>query len=114
MPSTSFTTSKLQHEFKHAGDFGVTSNWNKATGETYQQAIENHIETATDVYKSTYIGHDVHVYFNKNTDVGAYTDLSGNYIGIGFLYNISENRLEKELKNLVKLLDLSRGKYKKY
>ncbi len=81
LPNTSFTTSKLQHEFKHAGDFGVTGNWNKATGEVYQKAIQNHIDTATDVYKLTYRGQDVNVFINKNTGVGAYTDLSGNYIG---------------------------------
>jgi hypothetical protein len=81
LPSASFTASKLQHEFKHAGDFGVTGNWNKATGEAYQKAIQNHIDTATDVYRSTYRGQDVNVYINKSTGVGAYTDLSGNYIG---------------------------------
>ena len=81
LPNTSFTASKLQHEFKHASDFGVTGNWNKATGEAYQKAIQNHIDTATDVYKSTYRGQDVNVFINKNTGVGTYTDLSGNYIG---------------------------------
>lgn len=29
-PGLSTTTSKLQHAFKHADDFGVTGNWNKA------------------------------------------------------------------------------------
>lgn len=81
LPDTTFTTKKLQHEFKHAGDFGVKGNWNKATCEAYQKAIQNHIDTATDVYKSTYRGEGVYVYINKNTRVGAYTDLFGNYVG---------------------------------
>jgi len=81
LPDTKFTTSKLQHELKHAGDFGVTGNWNKATGEAYQKAVQTHINTATDVYKSTYRGQDVNVFINKSTGVGAYTDLSGSYIG---------------------------------
>lgn len=81
LPDATFTAKKLQHELKHSGDFGVTGNWNKATGEAYQKAIQNHIDTATDVYKSTYRGDDVYVYINKNTGVGAYTDLSGNYVG---------------------------------
>lgn len=81
LPDATFTAKKLQHELKHSGDFGVTGNWNKATGETYQKAIQNHIDTATYVYKSTYRGDDVYVYINKNTGVGAYTDLSGNYVG---------------------------------
>ena len=86
LPDTKFTTKKLQHEFKHAGDFGVTGNWNKATSEAYQKAIKNHIDTATDVYKSTYRGDDVYVYINRNTGVGAYTDMSGNYVG-GWKFN---------------------------
>jgi len=81
LPNASFTTSKLQHEFKHARDFGVTGNWNKATGEAYQKAIQNHISTATDVFKSTYRGQEVNTFINKSTGIGAYTDLSGNYIG---------------------------------
>ena len=81
LPNTLFTSSKLQHEFKHAGDFGVTGNWNNANAKLYQRAIQNHINTAKNVYKSTYRGQNVNVYINKNTGVGAYTDLSGNYIG---------------------------------
>ncbi|HHW37551.1 MAG TPA: hypothetical protein GXX18_09995, partial [Bacillales bacterium] len=81
LPNTKFTTMKLQHEFKHAKDFGVTGNWNKTTGEAYQRAIQSHINTATGIFKSKYRGQDVYVYINKKTGVGAYTDLSGNYIG---------------------------------
>ncbi len=68
LPDNTFTTKKLQHEFKHAGDFGVKGNWNKATGEAYKNAIQNHINTATDIYKSTYRGQDVHVYINKTLE----------------------------------------------
>ncbi|ARC83442.1 colicin D family protein [Clostridium argentinense CDC 2741] len=100
LPDATFTTKKLQHEFKHAGDFDVTGNWNKATGEVYQKAIQNHIETATDVYKSTYRGDDVYVYINKNTSVGAYTDLSGNYIG-GWKFN--SNQIDFHLGNGIKI-----------
>lgn len=39
------------------------------------------MDTVTDIYKSTYRDQDVHVYINKNTGVGAYTDLLGNYVG---------------------------------
>lgn len=47
----------------------------------YQKAIKYHINSANDIYKSTYRGKEVYVYINKKTGVGAYTDLSGNYIG---------------------------------
>lgn len=81
LPSTKFQTSKLQHEWKHAKDFGIKGNWNKANGLKYQQAIEKHLKTATDVYKSTYRGSDVYVYLNQKTGIGAYVDMAGNYVG---------------------------------
>ncbi|AKB28470.1 hypothetical protein MSSIT_1751 [Methanosarcina siciliae T4/M] len=82
LPNTKITSSKLQHEWKHASDFGIKGNWNKANGDLYEKAIQNHIITAPEVYKSTYRqNQDVYVYLNKETGVGVYTDLSGNYIG---------------------------------
>lgn len=81
LPDVQFTTKKLQHEFKHAGDFGISGNWNKTTEDAYQKAIQSHIDSASDVYKSTYRGQEVNVFINKETGLGAYTDLSGNYIG---------------------------------
>ena len=81
LPKPEFTIEKLQHEYKHAEDFGVSGNWNKAAGESYQSAIQNHFVSATDIFKSTYRGQEVFVYINKSTGVGAYTNLSGGYIG---------------------------------
>lgn len=81
LPSTKFQTSKLQHEWKHAKDFGIKCDWNKTNGLKYQRAIEKHLKTATDVYKSTYRGSDVYVYLNQETGVGAYVDMAGNYVG---------------------------------
>ncbi|MGN7457400.1 polymorphic toxin-type HINT domain-containing protein [Paenibacillus pasadenensis] len=81
LPVTSFTTQKLQHEWKHAKDFGINGNSNKAGWASYQQAIEKHIQGASNVWKSKYRGNDVYVYYDKNTGLGAYTDLNGNYVG---------------------------------
>jgi RHS repeat-associated protein len=82
LPNTKITSSKLQHEWKHASDFEIEGNWNKVNGDLYGKAIQNHINTAPEVYKSTYRqNQDVYVYLNKETGVGVYTDLSGNYIG---------------------------------
>lgn len=36
-----FDTSQLQHEFSHAGDFGINGNWNKQAGQDFQQALED-------------------------------------------------------------------------
>ena len=77
----SLTESKLQHEFKHANDFGILGNWNKANGELYKQAVKSHLQQSTNIYRSTYRGQCAYVYINKSTGIGAYVDLLGNYIG---------------------------------
>ena len=95
LPDVKFTTAKLQHEYKHAIDFGVNGKWNKELGIKYQQAIQNHIDTAPEIYKSTYRGQEVYVHFNPETGIGTYVDMTGNYIGgwkfsdnqIAFHYN---------------------------
>ena len=86
LPQTSFTTSKLQHEFKHAGDFGIKGDWNKSVASQYQNAIQNHINTAPEIYKSVYRGSDVYVYLNRETGIGAYVGMDGSYVG-GWKFN---------------------------
>ena len=90
----------MQHEFKHAEDFGITGNWNKANEELYKQAIQDHINDATDIYQSTYRGQDVYTFINTDTSVGAYTDLSGNYIGG---WKFSGSQLDFHTENGIKL-----------
>lgn len=81
LPQTKYETSKLQHEWKHASDFGIDGNWNKANASAYQNAIQNHINNASDIFKSTYRGEQVYVYINQTSGLGAYVDMYGNYIG---------------------------------
>lgn len=81
LPQTKYDTSKLQHEWKHASDFGIEGNWNKANASAYQNAIQNHINNVSDIFKSTYRGEQVYVYINQTSGLGAYVDMSGNYIG---------------------------------
>jgi hypothetical protein len=100
LPNTEYTTSKLQHEYKHAGDFGIEGNWNGNNAKLYQKAIQNHIDTAPEIYKSTYRGKDVHVYMNKNTSIGAYVDMEGNYVG-GWKFN--PNQINYHLSNGIKI-----------
>lgn len=50
--------SKLQYEFKHAWDFGVTGNWNKANGELFTNTIKNHINKSIDDNKNKPLAND--------------------------------------------------------
>ena len=100
LPETRFKTEKLQHEFKHAGDFGIKENWSASAGAQYKQAIQSHINSATDIFKSSYRGADVYVYYNNVTGIGTYTDLSGNYIGG---WKFSENQVGFHFANGVRI-----------
>jgi len=101
LPKTQYETSKLQHEWKHAKDFGIDGNWNKANGVKYQKAIQNHIDTATDVFKSSYRGDSVYVYINQETGIGAYVDMAGNYVGG---WKFSAEQIAHHLTNGIKIL----------
>ena len=100
LPSTEYTTSKLQHDYKHAGDFDIEGNWNGNNAKAYQEAIQNHIDTAPEVFKSTYRGQEVYVYLNQETSIGAYVDMNGNYIG-GWKFN--SNQINYHLTNGIKI-----------
>ena len=53
----SFDTSQLQHEFSHAGDFGIKGNWNKQAGQDFQQALEDIVrDPNTKEYTITFRG----------------------------------------------------------
>jgi len=96
LPEINFETSKLQHEYKHAGDFGIEGNWNKSKAAEYQQAIQNHIDNASDVYLSTYRGQKVYVYYNPETGLGSYVDMNGNYVSG---WRLSEKQIEFHTTN---------------
>ena len=95
-----FTTNKLQHEFSHASDFGIEGNWNSAKGIEYQNAIQNNINNATDIYILKYRGTDVYVYYNSNTGLGSYVDYLGNYVGG---WKFSSNQLNYHITNGLKI-----------
>ena len=100
IPKTQFTNQKLQHEFKHAGDFGVVGNWNKVKASEYQQAIQNHINSATNIYISKYRDTDVYVYYNDNTHVAAYVDFHGSYVGG---WKLSSSQIKYHESNGIKI-----------
>jgi hypothetical protein len=80
MPS--YSISQLQHEFKHASDFGVTGNWNKANGEAFQAAINNHVsDPVTAVIQGTYRGQSATHYFNPATGNNVFVKPDGSFWG---------------------------------
>ena len=73
---------KLQHEFKHATDFGVNGTWNKTNGELFSKAIENHVNNVSTPIAGTYRGTiNVNHYYNSVTGVNVMVDLGGNFVG---------------------------------
>ncbi|MEM7531781.1 MAG: colicin D domain-containing protein [Chloroflexota bacterium] len=49
-------TPKLQHEFRHAHDFGITGNWNKSNGVLFEEAIRKHVQESPIQITGTYRG----------------------------------------------------------
>lgn len=89
--------SKLQHEFKHAGDFGVTGNWNNANGELFSNTIKNHINNVTNPIQGTYRGTiNVTHYYDPVTGVNAMVDSAGNFVGG---WKLSPQQITNLLKN---------------
>ncbi len=100
LPDIKFKMSKLQHEYKHAGDFGIEGNWNKVNGNKFQQAIQNHIDNASEIYKSTYRGSDVYVYYDPKTGLASYVDMDGNFVAG---WKLSKEQLEFHTTNGVRV-----------
>ena len=61
-----FSERQLQKKFKHAGDFGIDSNYNSANGKVFEKAIVDHMKTAQQ-YCGVYHGDAVINYFNETT-----------------------------------------------
>ncbi len=57
---------QLQKKFnKHAGDFGITGNYNSDNREKFRQAIKNHLtDENTILIKGTYRNDSVSHYYN--------------------------------------------------
>jgi hypothetical protein len=71
----------LQHAFKHAKDFGITSNWSKAAGEAFRKALEAHVrDPGTLVRNGWYHGQRVTHFFNPRTGLNVIRDLNGNVV----------------------------------
>jgi len=77
-----FDSSKVQHEFKHAGDFGIDGNWNQANGESFQNALEDHIANAPEQIQGTFRGtiQATH-YYDPASQLWVGVDTQGGLVG---------------------------------
>ena len=72
----------LQHMFsKHAKDFGVTGNWNKAMASKFEDILKTHMQGINPI-QGTYRGTQQALhYYNPKTGLNVMTDMSGNLLG---------------------------------
>jgi hypothetical protein len=76
-----FSNKQLQKKFKHAGDFGIKGNYNKANAQAFETALRNQINSpATQVIRGTYRGKNVIHYVDLKTGLNVITDRAGNFI----------------------------------
>lgn len=79
--SMNVETSQLQHAFKHAKDFGITGNWNRAAGEAFRRAIQNHVSNAqTQIIQGTYRGETVTHFYHPNTGLNVIRSQGGDFL----------------------------------
>lgn len=81
LPKVTFNQIQLQKKFKHAGDFGITGNFNSANALKFQQAVETHIASPTaKVIQGTYRGNPVIHIFDQNTGINVMVEKTGEFI----------------------------------
>jgi hypothetical protein len=77
----SASTSQLQKKFKHASDFGVSGNANKANIQAYDQALRNHVSNpAVQAVHGTYRGNPAIIHVDPTTGLAVVTDKAENFI----------------------------------
>ena len=75
------TSKQLQAKFKHAGDFGVIGNYNKANASKFSSAINQHINSAgVQTIQGTYRGQSVIHYVNPNTGLNVISSPTGQFM----------------------------------
>ncbi|MDR1485481.1 MAG: hypothetical protein LBT09_11740, partial [Planctomycetaceae bacterium] len=77
------TIKKIQHEYRHAYQFGVTGNWNKENAVAFGQAIIDHVSKKNiQVIQGTYRGNiKVTHYFDDKTNLNVMIDENGDLVG---------------------------------
>lgn len=78
--SISYSNTQIQKKFKHASDFGISGNYNKTNATEFKNALDKHIKSANNVYKSKISGTgDVYVYI-KDKNLAVFVDTKGNFV----------------------------------
>jgi len=91
------TTKQLQTKFKHAVDFGIKGNWNKAAAGKFSAAINQHVNAAsTKIIQGSYRGNSVTHYLNSKTGLNVISSKSGQFISG---WKLNANQLGNVLKH---------------
>ena len=89
-----FSPRKLQHEYKHAPDFGITGNWNSTNRALFIKALEDHIQNAPVQIQGTYRGTiPVTHYYDPNTEKWVAVDLNNDFVAAWKLSNAQRDNL---------------------
>ncbi len=97
-----FDRRRIQHEFKHASDFGIQGNWNTQNGIAFENALRRHVQDANVAQiPGTYRGRQqvIH-YVEHQTHLWVATDLQGNFVAawrlspIQYHYLIQNNNVQ--------------------
>ena len=91
------TTKQLQTKFKHAANFGVTGNWNKATASKFNSAINQHINSpGIKIINGTYRGQPAVHYLNPTTGLNVISRPNGQFWSG---WKLSPEQLQNVLKH---------------
>lgn len=75
------TAKQLQKKFMHAGDFGVSGNYNPANAQKFNQAIQKHLNASgTKEIAGTYRGNSVTFHTNPNSGLTAIQNPNGSFL----------------------------------
>ncbi|HVG60308.1 MAG TPA: colicin D domain-containing protein [Hyalangium sp.] len=71
---------QLQKKFKHAQDFGVTSDYNPENARLFERALLAHVQDeATQIIAGTYRGKPVTHFFNPSSHLNVVRDANGDF-----------------------------------
>jgi hypothetical protein len=70
----------VQHEYKHASDFGISGNWNSAQKAAFMNALTLFVQNAPYRKRGTFRGTQSVVHYWDNTYLWVATDLQGNFV----------------------------------
>ena len=75
-----FDEKNVQHEFKHAKDFGIEGNWNKENAQLFKNKIIEHVnDPETIMLKSVYHGERTNLFYNPRTNIGVHLRLNNHF-----------------------------------